>query len=86
MKKAGIIGGSGFIESDIISMLLYKNYDVKVSTEDISRKENYQHLMELDHAEQLHICEVNSKIAADLKQFTKDCDVIIYIKPSDLPM
>jgi len=86
MKKAGVIGGSGFIESEIISMLLYKNYDVKVSTSDISKIENFQHLMELDHSEHLHVCEINSEIKSDLKQFTKDCDFVIFTNPLDIPI
>lgn len=84
MKKAGIIGGSGYIESDIISLLLCKQYDVKVSTEDISKKENFQHLMELDHSEHLHVCEVNASTQSDIQHFTKDCDFVIFINPTDI--
>lgn len=84
MKKVGVIGGSGYIEIEIISLLLNAQFDVKVSTEDISRKENYQHLMELDHSEHLHVCEVNSTTNSDLQQFTKDCDFVVFINPSDI--
>jgi malate/lactate dehydrogenase len=84
MKKAGVIGGSGFIESDIISLLLHKQFDVKVSTEDISKKENYQHLMELEHAEHLYVCEITSNSQSDIQQFTKDCDFVVFVNPSDI--
>lgn len=84
MKKVGVIGGLGFIESEIISLLLQKQFDVKVSTEDISKKENYQHLMELDHAEHLHVCEINSTTKSDIQQFSKDCDYVIFINSSDI--
>ena len=84
MKKAGIIGGSGFIESDIISLLLNTNFDVKVSTTDISKQENYEHLMELDHSENLYVCEIDSTQKSALHNFTKDCDLVIFIHPSDL--
>ncbi|MEZ4802357.1 MAG: hypothetical protein R2797_06255 [Gelidibacter sp.] len=50
MKKVGIIGDSGHIESDIVSLFLENIFDVKVSTIDISKKENYQQLMELHHS------------------------------------
>jgi len=86
MKKAAIIGGSGFIESDIISMLLLKHFDVKVSTEDLSKKENYQHLMELECSEHLYVCEINSETKSDLKQFTQDCDLVVFVDPSDIKL
>jgi len=84
MKKAGIIGGSGFIASDIILLLLNSNFDVKVSTVDISKKENFVHLMELNHAENLYVCELDYEKKSALYNFTKDCDLIIFINPSDL--
>ena len=84
MKRAGIIGGTGFIESDIVSLLLYKHYEVKVSTSDISKMENYQHLMELEHSEHLHVCEINLRKQSEVDQFTKDCDFIVYVNPSDI--
>ena len=84
MKKAGIIGGSGYIESDIISLFLNQNFNVKISTLDISKKENYNHLMELEHAENLYVCELDTSTKSVLTNFTKDCDVVIFINPSDL--
>ena len=84
MKKAGVIGGSGFIESDIISLLLNTNFDVKVSTIDISKKANFEHLMELNRAENLYVCEMDSKKTSALQDFTKDCDLVIFINPSDI--
>lgn len=84
MKKAGVIGGSGFIESDVISLLLLKNFDVKVSTIDISIKENYEHLMNLDHSENLYVCEVDSKQKSAINNFIKDCDIVIFMNPSEI--
>lgn len=84
MKKAGIIGGFGFIESDVIALLLQTRYDVKVSTNDISKKENYQHLMELEGSQHLHVCEMNLAKPKDLRQFTKDCDLVIFMNPIDM--
>jgi malate/lactate dehydrogenase len=84
MKKVGIIGGSGFIESDVISLLLNTNFDLKVSTIDISKKENFEHLMELEHSENLYVCELDSEIKSALYNFTKDCDLVIFINPSDI--
>ncbi len=84
MKKVGIIGGSGFIESDVISLLLNTHFDVKVSTIDISKKEKYEHLMELDHSENLYVCEIDSEQKSALHDFTKDCDLVIFMNPLDL--
>nr|WP_321237136.1 hypothetical protein [uncultured Psychroserpens sp.] len=84
MKKAGVIGGSGFIPEDVILLLLNKNFDVKVSTLDISKKENFEHLMELNHAENLYVCELDSEKKSALNKFTKDCDLVIFINPSDI--
>ncbi|WP_323788548.1 hypothetical protein [Psychroserpens sp.] len=84
MKKAGVIGGSGFIESEIISLLLDTSYDVKVSTIDISKKENYEHLMELEHSENLYVCEIDFERESALQNFTKDCDLVIFIDPSGI--
>ena len=84
MKKIGIIGGSGFIDSDVISLFLKNLYDVKVSIDDISQKENYQHLMELQHSDNLYVCELNPQIKSDLNDFTKDCDYVLFMNTSHL--
>ncbi|WP_299225997.1 hypothetical protein [uncultured Psychroserpens sp.] len=79
MKKVGIISGSGFIESDIIKLFLNQDFDVKISTADISIKENYQHLMELNNAQALHICELDEYNTTAIIDFVKDCDYIIHL-------
>lgn len=83
MKKVGIIGGSGFIDSDIVSLFLNHLFDVKVSTADILKKENYQHLMELEHTDNLYVCELNATITTDLNDFTKECDYVVIANPKD---
>jgi len=40
MKTAGIIGGSGFIGSHITKRFLAENFNVKVSSTDVSNKDN----------------------------------------------
>ena len=55
MKKAGIIGGSGFIGSYITKRFLEEKFKVKVSTTDISKKEKYQHLKSLKNSTYLEI-------------------------------
>ncbi|MEY8848510.1 hypothetical protein AB9K26_06830 [Psychroserpens sp. XS_ASV72] len=84
MKKIGIIGGSGYIESDIISTFLEKQYDVKISTSDITKKVNYQHLMDLKNSDNLYVCELDTSSKTDLSNFTKDCDFVVFIDPSDI--
>ena len=78
MKKVGIIGGSGFIGSHITKRFLENGFEVKVSATDISKQEKYQHLMELDHSDHLYISELNVENKTQLKEFVKDCDIVIH--------
>lgn len=78
MKKAGIIGGSGFIGSYITKCFLENNFEVKVSATDILKEEKYQHLMDLDNADHLHICELDVTNKVALKDFVKDCDIVVH--------
>lgn len=78
MKKVGIIGGSGFIGSYITKQFLKKGFEVKVSATDITREDKYEHLMALNNAENLYISELNVENKAALKDFVKDCDIVIH--------
>ncbi|PWK17752.1 NAD-dependent epimerase/dehydratase family protein [Xanthomarina spongicola] len=78
MKKAGIIGGSGFIGSYITKQFLDHDFEVKVSSTDISKEEKYQHLMNLENSDHLHISELDVTDKAALKDFIKDCDIVIH--------
>ena len=78
MRKVGIIGGSGFIGSYVTQKFLDNNFEVKVSTTNILNEEKYQHLMHLNHTENLHICELNVLNKTGLKEFMADCDIIIH--------
>ncbi|SHG20474.1 hypothetical protein SAMN05444483_10638 [Salegentibacter echinorum] len=78
MKKIGIIGGCGFIGSYITREFLDNNFEVKVSTTNISNKKKYQHLMNLAHFDNLHICELNVLNKKALQEFVTDCDIIIH--------
>ncbi|MGJ8592465.1 MAG: NAD-dependent epimerase/dehydratase family protein [Aquaticitalea sp.] len=78
MKKVGIIGGSGFIGSHITKQFLEEGFEVKVSATDISKKEKYQHLMEMINSDHLYISELNVENKSQLKDFVKDCDIVIH--------
>lgn len=78
MKKVGIIGGSGFIGSHITKQFLDHNFEVKASTTDISNEDKYQHLINFDHADNLHICELNVTNKIALQEFVSDCDIVIH--------
>jgi len=78
MKKVGIIGGSGFIGSHTTKRFLEEDYKVKVSATDITKEEKYQHLMHLQHAENLHVSELNVENKTALQDFVKDCDIVIH--------
>lgn len=78
MKKVGIIGGSGFIGSYITKAFLDNGFLVKVSATDITRKDKYEHLMALNHSDNLHICELDVTVSATLQDFVTDCDIVIH--------
>lgn len=78
MKKAGIIGGSGFIGSYITKKFLEQGYQVKVSTTNISREDKYEHLMTFKNSENLYISELNVTDKDTLKEFVSDCDIIVH--------
>ncbi|WP_445731471.1 NAD-dependent epimerase/dehydratase family protein [Mariniflexile sp.] len=78
MKKVGIIGGAGFIGSHITKRFLENGFEVKVSTTDISKQEKYEHLMGLDFSDHLYISELNVEDKTQLKEFVKDCDIVIH--------
>lgn len=78
MKKVGIIGGAGFIGSYITKQFLNNEFEVKVSTTDITREDKYEHLMALNNAENLYISELNVENKDALKDFVKDCDLVIH--------
>lgn len=78
MKKVGIIGGAGFIGSYITKRFLESNFEVKVSTTNISNESKYEHLMKLNYTENLHISELNVENKNQLQEFVKDCDIVIH--------
>jgi nucleoside-diphosphate-sugar epimerase len=78
MQRVGIIGGSGFIGSYVTRAFLNNGFEVKVSATDISKEEKYRHLMQLPHADQLHISELNVENKTALKDFVHDCDIVIH--------
>lgn len=78
MKKVGIIGGSGFIGSHTTKIFLAHGFEVKVSATAITREDKYEHLMKLNHADNLHISELNVTDKATLRDFVSDCDIVIH--------
>lgn len=78
MDKVGIIGGSGFIGSHITKTFLENGFLVKAATTDISNESKYQHLMNLEKSENLHISELDVRDKQQLKQFVSDCDIVVH--------
>jgi hypothetical protein len=78
MKKVGIIGGSGFIGSHITKKFLEEGFKVKVSATDISKTEKYNHLKELEHAENLEILPLKVENKQQLKEFVQGCEIVIH--------
>lgn len=78
MKKVGVIGGSGFIGSHVTKTFLGHGFEVKVSATDISKEEKYKHLMALKGSDRLHIAELDVQNKEALRDFVKDCDIVIH--------
>lgn len=83
MKKIAIIGNSDYIEDDIVQLYLNNYFEVKVSTNDISKKEQYEHLMLLDNADRLYIAELNTQNKQHLIDFVIDCDAVTFTNISE---
>jgi dihydroflavonol-4-reductase len=78
MKTAGIIGGSGYIGSYVTQKFLQEGYKVKVSATDISKKKKYQHLKQLQNAENLAIVQADVTNIESLKAFIDGCDIVVH--------
>ncbi len=78
MKTVGITGGAGFIGSYITKKFLEENYRVKVSVTNISSTNKYQHLFNLKKVENLSVRGLNVENMDFLKEFIKDCEILIH--------
>jgi len=78
MKTVGIIGGSGFIGSHITKKFLSGNYRVRVSATDITRKEKYAHLHNLQQSENLELFPLDVQDMDALKKFEAGCDILVH--------
>ncbi len=78
MKTVGIIGGAGFIGSHTTKRFLDEGFKGKVSATDIAKKEKYEHLKNLAQAENLEIAQLNVIDKAALKDFVRDCEIVVH--------
>lgn len=78
MKKAGIIGGAGFIGSYITKEFLENGFEVKVSVTDILKEEKYRHLTGLELSGNLYITELKVENKSQLEHFVQDCDIVVH--------
>ncbi|REL38761.1 SDR family NAD(P)-dependent oxidoreductase [Rhodohalobacter sp. SW132] len=78
MKTAGIIGGSGYIGSYVTKRFLEENYSVKVTARDISKKKKYEHLKQLQSAENLAVVQADVTDIDSLRAFMDGCDIVVH--------
>ena len=78
MQTVGIIGASGFIGSHITKKFLENHYQVKASVTDIDKKGKYQHLIDLNYKDRLHIQQLHVEDEIELQKFVKDCDIVVH--------
>ena len=78
MQTIGIIGGAGFIGSYVTKKFLDENYQVKVSSTDITNTSKYEHLRAFENAENLTVCACDVRDRNALTAFVQGCDVIVH--------
>lgn len=78
MKKVGIIGGSGFIGSHVTKKFLSEGFSVKVSSTDITNKSKYEHLLNLENAQNLEIAPIELRQPETIADFVKGCEIIVH--------
>lgn len=78
MKTIGIIGGSGFIGSHITKRFLAENFKVRVSSTDVSNRDKYAHLLELENAENLEIAPLDLRKTDTVESFVEGCSIIVH--------
>lgn len=78
MKKAGIIGGSGFIGSYNTKKFLSEGYQVRVSTTDLANRSKYAHLFELPNAENLEVMQLDVADEKQLERFLSGCAIVVH--------
>jgi nucleoside-diphosphate-sugar epimerase len=78
MKTVGIGGGAGFIGSYITKRFLAENFKVKASTTDVSNRDKYVHLLDLENAENLEIVGLDLREIETVKKFVEGCQIIVH--------
>lgn len=78
MKKAGIIGGAGFIGSYITQVFLENGFEVRVSATDPTKEEKYKHLSKLANADKMELAELNVENKDALKSFVTSCQIVVH--------
>ena len=55
-----------------------ENFSVRVSATDITKKEKYQHLLNLPFAQNLELRQLNTQNENQLKEFISGCDILVH--------
>lgn len=78
MKTAGIIGGAGFIGSHITKRFLEAGFRVRVSSTDVSNRDKYAHLLDLENAGNLEIVGLDLREVETVEAFAAGCQIIVH--------
>ncbi|KAL9269521.1 Anthocyanidin reductase ((2S)-flavan-3-ol-forming)-like protein [Drosera capensis] len=79
VKKAGVIGGSGFVAAWIIKLLLEKGYAVKTTVRDPDNLKKIAHLEDLQSLGDLTIFKADLTDEASLNAPVEGCDVVFQV-------
>lgn len=84
MKTIAIIGNEVYIDSQIVQLLLKAEFYVKVAVKNITDKNQYAHLMDLEFNQNLHVSEINQEEKSAIDNFAKGCDYVLFCNQSEI--
>ena len=78
MKTIAIIANNHRIESSLVSLFLSANFYVKIAVSNIEKTAQFEHLMDLDLNQNLHVSEIDQQEESAMVDFTKDCEYVLF--------
>ncbi|KAJ6385268.1 hypothetical protein OIU77_028454 [Salix suchowensis] len=79
-KVVCVTGGSGYIASWLVKLLLHRGYTVKATVRDLSDPKRTEHLLDLDGAkERLHLFKANLVEAGSFDPVVDGCECVFHV-------
>ncbi|KAL9243543.1 hypothetical protein vseg_017418 [Gypsophila vaccaria] len=78
-KKVCVVGGTGFVASLLVKLLLEKDYVVNTTVRDPDDEKKISHLLALQDLGELNIFKANLTDEASFDAAVQDCDIVFLI-------